>query len=179
MDDLRAAAEESGVVKREDNICNAANVDPMKKESDEIVTAKYNEHGEMGPRYAAFSMWRGLKPVTRDPLVFSTYDEVESDGRFVVESYLNRILGFSRDWLRELQMLKIKEDRRSDAGLLKWRYVSRLQPDELLFIKLFDSAGRLQRGPESDGLLHGSPDLGDAAYGDMRESIEVRLSAFW
>lgn len=179
MKELKDAAEEFGVIHREDEICSAANVDPMKKESDEIVAARYNEHGVLGPRYAAFSMWRGLKPVTRDPLAFSTYEEIENDGRFVVEPYLNRLPGLNGDWERELEMLKIKEDRKGAEGTLKWRYISRLQADELMFVKLFDSAGHLQRGPESDGVLHGSPDLGDAAYGDTRESIEVRVIAFW
>lgn len=63
----------------------------------------------------------------------------------------------------------------------RWFWLPEQNPDEVLVIKLADShAGRVgQDGRMVAGsTAHGSPDMG-GAEGEPRESIEVRVIAFW
>jgi hypothetical protein len=62
--------------------------------------------------------------------------------------YLNKIPGSAElggDFLKEYAMLGVEGEEAppsipDESGPLKWYYVSAQEPDEVLFIKLFDSA---------------------------------------
>ena len=170
----------------EDAICRAASGSDFtasEKASDKTMTAAYNSHreGKLGPRYAAYSIWRPIRPITRDPLVFTPYHSIKNDSELMMWQYDVREPGFAGDWHRELEMAKVRPHCADGAVCedLKWYYVSDMQPDEVLVLKLFDSASLGEGAEEAAGVLHASPDIGDAAHGGLRESIEVRVLAIW
>lgn len=209
-EDFIEATREAGIHEAEDRICEAVGLKAEDKESDDVIEAKYNDGQSLGPRYANYSIWRPLKKVTRDPLAFApTWQFTENEGKghdVYPWPYQNRNMGSRGDWLRELEMLRVKQERAEALGKAKqaasldeyfkdpaafsvgqledgkatWYFLDSLDVDEVLFVKLFDSAGL---GGGASGVvpapLHGSPDLGEAAPGDARESIEVRLMCVW
>ncbi|KAF2485884.1 hypothetical protein BDY17DRAFT_294437 [Neohortaea acidophila] len=185
---LRAAAEAAGIIAREDAICGAAGVPVDERAGKKALEKDYNGHanGKLGPRYAAFSIWKPLKPVTRDPLALLPWSSVQQVGDLKTEYYDNRFLKNKMAWIKEYATVEVRPDAverigngSSDANQLEWYYISDMQPDEVLFAKLFDTAGLGNGAAEEVGSFHASPDLGDAAYGDVRQSIEVRCMAFW
>lgn len=181
--ELTDAANRANVITREDEIGSRGDLSATTRESREAFEEKYNDHAhaKLGPRYASFSIWRPIKPITRDPLAVVPWSEAMHHPEMVVEPYDNRNQGYNGDWTRELAMLKIRPecvDKTNDQRL-KFYYVSEMQPDEVLFVKMFDTAGLGTDAKEEVGCLHGSPDLGEAGYGDARESVEVRCIAFW
>ena len=87
------------------------------------------------------------------------------------------------DFLREVALLGVQREEAGmgggvDAGALKWYYVSRQTREEVLVVNFFDSAA-LGGGEEAEAPWHGSPDIGDECGEEGRESIEVRVIAFW
>ena len=185
--DISEAASQAGVIAAEDDICEQDGVQATDKASDEVVNAKYNADGRLGPRYAAYSVWRPLRKVTRDPLAMIPWRDVGKGDRNVeMWQYDIRVPGRDGDWCRELEMLRAggevpaKEDAVVDADpVAKWYYVPEQKPDEVLVIKLFDSAALGDGAEGAAGAPHASPDLGEGGYGEARESVEVRLLAFW
>lgn len=183
MTSLTKCATSAGIIDYEDSLRGAAETNPREQRNRDIIEQHYNDHksGKLGPRYAVFSIWRPTAPVTRDPLALVPWNEVAKRSDFVIEPYLNRADGANGDWLKELAMMKIRPEAlelNADSDL-KWFYVSNMQPDEVLFVKMFDTAGLGDSSGVELGCLHGSPDLGAAGHGQLRESVEVRCMAFW
>ncbi|KAF2159567.1 hypothetical protein M409DRAFT_60643 [Zasmidium cellare ATCC 36951] len=182
-EEVTELAEKCGILATEEAICAKAALHAEGKGDREAFEEEYNDHvsGKLGPRYAAFSIWRPMKTVTRDPLAMAPWSHASQHGDFVVEPYDNRVAGYKGDWKKEFAMLKVRPEATKNEGEkdLKFYYVSNMEPDEVLFVKLFDTAGVGSQAKEEVGCLHGSPDLGDVAYGETRESVEVRCMAFW
>ncbi|EWG40947.1 hypothetical protein FVEG_03157 [Fusarium verticillioides 7600] len=192
--DIYKAALEVGIIDAEDKICASASLDAQDKASNDIIDAKYNAEGKLGPRYAAYSVWRPMRTVTRDPLAMAPRWSFPQDGALGFLGYESRMLAapsMGGDFLRELESVVISEaDARAyeDSGVVasgmespKWYYLPEQKPDEVIVLKFFDSAalgGGLVSG-DVGGAPHASPDLGDTAYGPARWSIEVRCIAIW
>jgi hypothetical protein len=194
--DIYKAALEAGIIDAEDKICAAAKVDAQDKASNAIIDAKYNADGKLGPRYAAYSVWRPMRTVTRDPLAMAPRWSFPKGGALGFLGYESRMLAapsMGGDFLRELESVVISEEDakayesskgdEAASGLEspQWYYLPEQKPDEVIVLKFFDSAalgGGLVSG-DVGGAPHASPDLGDTAYGPARWSIEVRCIAIW
>jgi hypothetical protein len=184
---------ERGIIAAEGTICKNRLFQPSDKESDSTIAEEYNqtENGQLGPRYAAYSIWRPLKKVGRDPLTFSPRKEtlVTADTEMVHWQYENKVPGPSElggDWLKEFAMLGIKaKEVSTDASIhhestsLNWYYLSAQEPDEVFFIQLFDSASLGTNSQYAGAPWHASPEIGAAAGDDPRESIDIRVFVFW
>ena len=248
--EIHHAAIESGVIAAEDAICAAAHppVRAHLKDSDPVIAERYNynnnnnnnhqntKNGTLGPRYAAYSIWRPLKQVGRDPIALAprwpsttttTNDTTTADAAagYVYWPYQNKIPGrpeLGGDHMRELAMLGVvarggerlsssssppsSSEGTTDASststtdenstALKWYYLSSHKPDEVLFIKLFDSAALGADAEHAGAPWHASPEIGtgagvgvgtgaagadggEGAEAEARESIELRVLAFW
>ncbi len=133
----------------------------------------------------------------------------DSDSEIVAQPYDIRTMGHWGDCIRQLIMLRVKEgselenkgkllghqlvsgikayppdsvspaDYTSEDEKIKFYYCSEMESDEVLLVKLADSAAQGENAPEADGPMHASPDLREFAYGDARESLEIRLLAVW
>lgn len=110
------------------------------------------------------------------------------DGQYIYYHYDNKVPGpahLGGDFLKEYAVLGLDKttvedssDVAQDSGL-KWYYVSAQDPDEVLFIKLFDSAALGDDAQHAGAPWHASPDIGDVNNSGPRESVELRVVAFW
>ena len=187
--DIYEAARDAGVLEAEDQICRDSNVDPQEPESDEAIRTQYNAGETIGPRYAAYSVWRPLRTVTRDPLAMSPRSSFKDSKDLVFRPYYQKVLAspaMKGDFLRELEALGMSvEAANAQSPEVQpeyegphWYYLSEQKADEVIILKFFDSASLGVEG-EAPSVPHASPDIGDSAYGAARESIEVRCIVFW
>ncbi|OBT64303.1 hypothetical protein VE03_06776 [Pseudogymnoascus sp. 23342-1-I1] len=182
--DIEQHARESGVIGAEDSICADLPFTAKSAEANAVIAERYNRDG-LGPRYAAYSVWRPLGTVLRDPLCMAP--RRRDTGELVLYPYDLRVPGNAElggDFLREVALLGVHGEETGakaavDAGELKWYYVSRQTREEVLVVKFFDSAALGRDGEEAEAPWHGSPDIGDVCGVEARESIEVRVIAFW
>jgi hypothetical protein len=180
-------AVESGVIAAEDKICENHPFLAQSKEADRFIAEQYNQNGKLGPRYAAYSIWRPRKQIGRDPLALGPRRKnTSSNGELVYWRYENRVPGHSElggDFLREYAMLGVQgESPVSDANgsdSLQWYYLSAQDIDEVYIIKFFDSAALGEDAQDAGAPWHASPDIGAVGDDHPRESIELRVIAFW
>ena len=126
--------------------------------------------GTHGPRVAAYSVWRPLKTVTRDPLAVMDFKSARHD-RWKPFDY--RSSGHKGEFLLEACAINAPEE----GEVQEWYYVSEQQPDEVLLIKFADSESEVDPNVAA-GCGHGSPAV-VGQQGDTRESIEARVLCFW
>ncbi|KAK1071741.1 hypothetical protein LTR74_003113 [Friedmanniomyces endolithicus] len=187
--DLRDAAEEAGILAAKHALYESAHGVKAVDKASQAFEELYN-FPVPGPRYATYTVWRPLKPVTRDPLAMLPRREIEADPDLVFWRYDNRVPGPDGDWLRQLEMVKLRKDAEAlrkplDGGKVieaagpAWYYLPDQQPDEVLVVQLSDTASLGPDATVGAGTAHASPDLGDAGSGDARESVEVRVIAIW
>ncbi|KAH8697865.1 GA4 desaturase [Talaromyces proteolyticus] len=185
--DIYQCALESGILEAEDGICDGQPFSAESKESENLIFEKYNSVEKLGPRYAAYSIWRPLKKVQRDPLALCPRTKFNQNDSLIYWPYLNKVPGhpdLGGDFLKEYAILGLDKFVCDSCGNndfipLKWYYVSEQRTDEVLFIKLFDSAALGENTEHAGAPWHASPDLGDAKNGEPRESIELRVMVFW
>ncbi|KAF2166411.1 hypothetical protein M409DRAFT_23051 [Zasmidium cellare ATCC 36951] len=125
------------------------------------------------PRYAAYSVWRPLVTVKRDPLAACDWRTVDQDGLYDAD-YRNPADNEKGEFMNNIRIfLPPKDDRQ------RWYYFSDQTPDDVLILKVGDTASDVD--PEiASGCPHGSPMmLGTEGVEDPRQSIEVRVIAFW
>ena len=126
-------------------------------------------------RWAIMNTWRGLRPVTREPLALldaRTVDDSEMVGVLAVFPKKGGAGAFdgAYDAGEGFETAQI----RNDNDTHKWYYASNLMPDEALVFKQYDSKkdGRARQVPHSafESELDSGP---------PRQSIEVRSLLFW
>lgn len=185
-EDIQLASIECGAIAAEDKICEGQAFRANNSESDHLIAEQYNQNGKLGPRYAAYSIWRPLVKVGRDPIALAQRADVKAfNDKFLHWPYENRIPGTkgpSGDFLRQFAMLGLRgESSASDGitGALNFYYVSAQEPDEVMFIKLFDSAALGKDAQHAGAPYHGSPEIGSVDGDNARESLELRVFAFW
>ncbi|KAF2769756.1 hypothetical protein EJ03DRAFT_351027 [Teratosphaeria nubilosa] len=126
------------------------------------------------PRYASYSVWRPLKPVKRDPIAvldwrtldkselvaheFRALSEMTEDGEYMIEAYM-------------ALPPKLPDKQ-------KWYWMSEQKPDEVLIIKFGDSKSE-EDETVAGGCVHSSPIIPGTENEEVRQSVEVRVYAFW
>jgi hypothetical protein len=184
---IYTAAVESGIIAAEDKICESHPFSAQTKEATSLIAEQYNQNGKLGPRYAAHSIWRPLMKIGRDPLALAPRrGSFSADTDFVYWPYENKIPGKAElggDFLKEYAMLGVQQelpqDNSNSSNSLKWYYFSAQEPDDVLVIKLFDSAALGEDTQEADAPWHASPEIGYTGDDYPRKSIDVRVLAFW
>jgi hypothetical protein len=178
----------SDVIVHEDKICADQPFPPESHESNSLIAEQYNQNGELGPRYAAYSIWRPLKTVERDPITLGPPGRAQNNGEMVYWPYLNPYKGVPElgcDFLKEFAMLGVnKREAESVNGdgsgdAMKWYYVSGQDPDEVLFITQFDGASLGLYAQHAPAPWHASPEIVSVQGDEPRESIDMRVFAFW
>ncbi|CAG8123905.1 unnamed protein product [Penicillium salamii] len=163
------------------------------------------------PRYAIFSIWRPLKTVRRDPLgvascvAYPTSDYVPVDlvqpsGR-LIPSHLSQIIDpsvFNVDHTKRSGYVErythlsgsYLSYAPSESGSHDWHFISNQEPEDVLFIQLFDNHmeakipsqknNEIAHSVPVSGVIHSAFELDGQDYGsEARESLEVRVVAFW
>lgn len=136
-------------------------------------TIKALDNGERPPRVAAFSVWRPLKRVTRDPIAVLNWTS-PGDIKQCFCPFDYRSKGWKGEYSLEAYMLT-KPEKPEDH---EWYFVPEQMPHEVLVFKFADTES--QYDPNiSIGCGHGSPFLVGSEKEEARESIEARVLAFW
>lgn len=186
--DIHNTAVETGIIAAEDKICESHAFVAQSKEADTVIAEQYNQGGKLGPRYAAYSVWRPLQKVERDPLALAPWKStIDTNGDLVFWPYTNRIPGqpeLGGDYLKEFAMLGVRGEEApashvDTADSLRWYYLSAQEPEEVLIIKFFDSAALGENATEAGAPFHASPEIGGSGGEQPRESIELRVLAIW
>ncbi|KIW67783.1 hypothetical protein PV04_07012 [Phialophora macrospora] len=151
--------------------------------------------GTRPPRVAAYSVWRPLKRVTRDPIAVLNWSgggagggagagapvaeaEHGRSGDKIITRDLRpfdyRAKGYQGDYLLEAYMIS-KPARAEDH---EWFYAPDQEPHEVWVFKFADTESQYDdRVAACCG--HGSPVVVGTEGEDPRESIEARVLAFW
>ena len=137
-----------------------------------------NSHGT-APRVAAYSVWRPLKTVQRDPLAVALYGSIEKDDFLPIPYRALSDSGENGEYIMEALTVKPPKD---DASLQsqKWYIVPNQTPDEVLVIKFADTEA--EKDPENVAgfAAHASPAIEETSSdAEVRESVEARVIAFW
>lgn len=122
-----------------------------------------------GRRYAMFSIWRPLKPVKRDPMATLDYQSIE--GTTLVPLAL-KPPGIHGPFELEILLAKAGSGHR-------WYWIKDQMPDEVFVLKFFDSESVKTGSKIAGGVPHSSFHLENTDDEPARESLEVRLVAFW
>ncbi|KAF2094794.1 hypothetical protein NA57DRAFT_60213 [Rhizodiscina lignyota] len=123
---------------------------------------------ESGRRWMVFSLWKPLKTVTRDPLGIADAATVKNRDELIP---LPRIYPDGRT-TENIVIKACKEPEKGGQCVHQWYWMSEQTRDELLMIKIFDSAekeGEEMRAPHASFSLEGTE------YEPIRESIECRV----
>lgn len=126
-------------------------------------------------RYAAYSVWRPIKPVKRDPLAVADWRTTKFDTFQPVEYRATSNVLDSGEYMVELltQTPKAK-----DSGQ-RWYCKPNQDPDDVLILKFADTAS--ENDPNlSSYCAHCSPVVhGVDEDAEPRMSVEARVMAFW
>jgi len=125
-------------------------------------------------RYAAYSVWRPIKPVKRDPLAVADWRTTDVATFQPVEYRATSNVLASGEYMLE-QLTQTPDAKESGQ---KWYCKTDQQPDDVLILKFADTAA--EGNPElSGGCAHCSPVLQGVENEEPRMSVEARVMAFW
>ena len=130
-----------------------------------------------GPRFAAYSVWRPLATVRRDPLALCDATSMDAND-LVALDYLYPCpdRGSGKDFV--LSAYTVKPSKATQQQ--RWFWLPDQTSEDVWLIKLADSEAEASGGRIARGAAHCSPniDLGgnEAA---ARESVEMRVACFW
>ncbi|CAK3795458.1 Hypothetical predicted protein [Lecanosticta acicola] len=132
------------------------------------------EDAGLSPRYAAYSIWRPLKTVTKDPI--AVLDWRTADKSELVAASSRALSGVTEDgeYIRESLIATPPKNPKSQT----WYWMPEQEPHEVLIIK-FSDTGAVKDGNIARHCVHGSPKLNGTEGLPDRESIECRILAFW
>ncbi|USW59777.1 Putative hydroxylase/desaturase AsaB [Septoria linicola] len=126
------------------------------------------------PRYAAYSVWRPLKTVKRDPIAVLDYRSIDKTEMVVTDFRVPSEVAESGEhvssgWLHT-------PPKKPEA--LEWYWVPEQKPDEVCIIKFSDSA--CEDDPNiAASCFHCSPVVLGTQCEQPRESVEARIYCFW
>jgi hypothetical protein len=110
-----------------------------------------------------------LKQIERDPLGFVDFETVEEEE---LVSYFMRPPGIHGPYETDIKLSKA-------SSMHKWCSCKDQQPDELTNLKFFDSEHERPDSKVAGGIPHTSFHLEGTDDLLPRESLEVRVIAFW
>ncbi|KAI5366595.1 Putative hydroxylase/desaturase AsaB [Septoria linicola] len=126
------------------------------------------------PRYAAYSVWRPLKTVKRDPIAVADYRTLDPDDLVATENRIPSGINAEGDYIIEAYTGRPPKQ----PVKQKWYWVPEQKPNEVLIIKFADSAAETDPSIAACG-LHASPVLPGTEEEEVRQSSEVRVYMFW
>lgn len=146
----------------------------MGQRATEAEDAKARGENVTVPRYAAYSVWRPLTTVKRDPLAVCDYRTIEKE---TASKHRYRSLSEQNsngEYIMEYWHIGIPKD----PNQAQWYWMPEQTPEDVLILKFADSAA------ETDPSIarycaHASPDVIGTQDEEARMSIESRVIAFW
>jgi len=125
-------------------------------------------------RYAAYSVWRPLKPVKRDPLAVADWRTTDASSLAPIEYRATSNVVEKGEYMLELYTQTPKA---KDSGQT-WYCKTDQSPDDVLILKFADTAA--ETDPTiAGGCVHCSPALDNVDDEEPRLSVEARVIVFW
>ena len=126
------------------------------------------------PRYAAYSVWRPVKTVKRDPLAVCDYRTLDKSE--LVRDEYRAISEGNPDGEYMMEYWAVLPPK--DPSKVQYYWMPEQNPDEVLILKFADTAA------DTDSNIamccaHGSPAIPGTEDEEPRRSIECRVLAFW
>jgi hypothetical protein len=164
--------------KFDQNLANAG-ADVIEAE-DKLMASGISESGLKeaydGPRWAMFSIWRPLLPVTRDPLAFADRRSFPKADYVPVKVVEPTGKGIRKIHPEEAETHESETYLAYGSDQHDWCWIWNMQPEEVIVIQLFDSEAESN---DMCGVMHSSVDVPGTEQEPPRESLEVRCTAFW
>lgn len=135
---------------------------------------KAEDEGRHAPRLAAYSVWRPVSTVKRDPLAVCDWRSIKYDDLVAIKYRNPSSINGSGDFIMTAYNAKPP----LEPVQQRWYWMPQQTNSEVLVIKFADT------GSEQDSRIaahcaHGSPFLPGTEGEVLRESVEVRILAFW
>lgn len=149
-------------------------ISEMAKEVLEAEDAKASGEDVTVPRYAAYSVWRPVKTVKRDPLVVCDYRSVDKD---TMSRHQYRALSEqneSGEYTMEYWSIAPPED----STQPRWYWMPEQTSDEVVIVKFADTAANEDPGTAAC-CPHAAAVIPGTEQEETRCSIEYRVIAFW
>ncbi|KAK5173939.1 uncharacterized protein LTR77_002620 [Saxophila tyrrhenica] len=126
-------------------------------------------------RYAAYSVWRPIKPVERDPLAVADWRTTSAETLVPIEYRATSNVLESGEYMLE----QVTQSPKAKDSGQKWYCKTDQTPDDVLILKFADTASERDLKMAA-GCVHCSPVL-DGVGDDVepRMSVEARVMAFW
>ena len=151
-----------------------ADIREIAKETLDAEDARANGGQLDVPRFAAYSVWRPVRTVRRDPLAVCDWRSLDKND---LVRFDFRALSDSTE-SGEFMMEAWSVMPPKEPAKMRWCWMPEQQPDEVLIIKFADTAA--EDDPSiSGGCPHCSPIVPGTEDGEPRWSIEARVLAFW
>lgn len=122
-----------------------------------------------GRRWGLYGTWRPLGQIKRDPLAFTDARSVKEED---LASYMLKPPGINGAYETDILLAKAGEGH-------KWYWCKDQMPEELTVLKFFDSESEKPESKVAHGIPHCSFHLEGSDDEPPRESLEVRVVAFW
>jgi len=122
-----------------------------------------------GRRWGMYGTWRPLSQVKRDPLAIAEWESVREED---LVRYVLRPPGINGPYETDIKLLKAGDGH-------KWSWCKDQMPDEVTVLKFFDSESEKPGSAVASGIPHCSFHLDESDDEPARESLEVRVVAFW
>jgi hypothetical protein len=145
----------------------------MKAAAKEALDAE-DEGRTDGPRYAAYSVWRPIKPVKRDPLAVADWRTTDPKTLQPVEYRATSNVLESGEYMLE----QLTQTPNAKGSGQRWYCKPNQQPDDVLILKFADTETE-RRDDISAGCAHCSPYVHGTDGEEPRMSVEARVMAFW
>lgn len=132
------------------------------------------DNGTDPKRYAAYSVWRPIKPVKRDPLAVADWRTTNVETLQPIEYRATSNVTENGEYMLE-QLTQTPNAKNSGQ---KWYCKANQSPDDVLILKFADTASEYD--PKiAAGCAHCSPTLFGKENEEPRMSVEARVMAFW
>ena len=173
-------------LKGSESIIRNQNLPDVNDKGAEVIAAleRAERTGEPynGPRFASYSLWRPLRTPKRDPIAVSKWGSIPRRD-FVKFEYRIPKEGGQGDLTTEAYLIKpatgsdgVKDKKMYENH--RWYWLPEHKTQELLVIKLADSEAAVDESC-CPSTAHGSPMIKGTEDEEPRESVEVRVFAFW
>ncbi len=128
-------------------------------------------------RYAAYSVWRPVETVKRDPLAVCDWRSLDKSLLYHWDYWAMGDVNADGEYLNDACGLTVPNEEQKRE--MKWYWMPEQKSDEVLIVKFADTMSGWD-GSVAVGGAHGSPSLvGAEDEQEARVSVECRVLAFW
>ncbi|KAK9782753.1 putative Hydroxylase/desaturase asaB [Seiridium cardinale] len=127
-------------------------------------------------RWAMINLWRPIETIRREPLALCDARSTRDEDLVPVSIELPPKGRGNHDGVSGTDLISISIYYKQHSPNEKWYYFEEMTPEEVLFVKIFDT---IKDGKTARNSPHSAFDYSGNPGNLMRKSIEVRTLVFW